>query len=219
LVAQKGTKALFRDKVFEVQSANVKFANENDINPELYVSARSRISEYDINMVIQGRAKDPVVRLSSVPPLSDQDIISLIALGVRSQTLEKQVGEANKAREATMGALLTEAVTQMEGVRQFQKKTGVEIQITSSYDDTKKVSIQRFTLSRKLSEKVRASATQTAGALSSQEYTLQYNFTESLSAIGRFEDRKYNNNSGEIQEEKQDQSILGLDLEFKKEFK
>lgn len=220
LVAQKGTKAIFRDKVFDVQSANVKFAGEYDINPEVYVSARSRIAEYDINMLIQGKSKDPAIKLSSVPPLSDQDIISLIALGVTSKTLENQVGEANKAREATMQAVATGALFHMGPVKQFQKSTGVEIQVTSSYDDTKKVSIQRVTLSKKLSDKVRASATQTAGSLSSQEVTLQYNFTESLSAIGRFEDRKYNNNSsGEIQVDKQDQSILGVDLEFKKEFK
>lgn len=219
LVALKGTKALFRDKTFDVQNANVKFTNENDINPELYVSARSRISEYDINMLIQGRAKDPVVKLSSVPPLADQDIISLIALGVTSQTLEKQVGQANSAREATMQGLAAGALTQFGFMKQIQKSTGVEIQVSTSYDDTKNVSIQRVTLSKKLSDKVKATATQTAGSLSSQEYALHYSFTESLSAIGRFEDRKYNENGGEIETLKEDQSILGLDLEFKKEFK
>ncbi|MGZ5280561.1 MAG: translocation/assembly module TamB domain-containing protein, partial [Pseudobdellovibrionaceae bacterium] len=76
LVAEKGTKAIFRDKIFEVQNANVRFTGSSDINPELYVAARSRISDYDINLLIQGVAKDPVLKPTSVPPLSEQDIFS-----------------------------------------------------------------------------------------------------------------------------------------------
>lgn len=222
LVAVKGTKAIFRDKIFEVQSANVRFNSDNEINPDLYVSARSRISEYDVNMLIQGKAKDPTVRLTSIPPLSDQDIISLIALGVTSQTLEKQVeaGQSAEARDKTMTGLVATALAQTAPFKQFQKTTGFEIQVSTSYDDTKKVSVQRFTLSKKLTDKVRAAATQTAGALSSQEYTLHYNFTDSLSAIGRYEDRKYNDNTGTITTTNtQNQSIFGIDLEFKREFK
>ncbi|MEZ0393053.1 MAG: translocation/assembly module TamB domain-containing protein [Pseudobdellovibrionaceae bacterium] len=222
LVAGKSTKAIFRDKIFEVQSATVRFTSEDEINPEIYLTARSRITEYDINMVIQGRAKDPVVRLSSVPPLSDQDIISLIALGVTSQSLERQVQAGNEAKDKAVQAIAASAFTQIGLIKQIQKSTGVEIQVSSTYDDTRNVSVQRVTLSKKLSDKVRAAATQTSGSLSSQEYTLHYNFTESLSAVGRFEDRKYNtnNNSGGITTtNNEDQSILGIDLELKKEFK
>lgn len=218
LVAEKGTKAIFRDKVFDVLNANVRFTGSSDINPELYVSARSRISDYDISLLIQGVAKDPVLKMTSVPPMSEQDIRSLIAFGVTSQSLEKSSGTATS--EKVNNGLAAGVLTQFEPVKQFQKKTGVEIQVSAS-DDTKEGSVQRVTLSKKLSDRVKASATQATGSKAqTNEYTLQYNFTDNLSAIGRYEDRKYLENSGDLGTGvRKDDSILGIDLEFKREFK
>ncbi len=218
LVAEKGTKAIFRDKIFDVLSANVRFTGSSDINPELYVAARSRISDYDINLLIQGVAKDPVLKPTSVPPLSEQDIFSLIALGVTSQSLEKSSGTVTS--EKVNSGLAAGVLTQFEPVKQFQKKTGVEIQISAS-DDTKDGSVQRVTLSKKLSDRVKAAATQTSGSKAqSNEYTLQYNLTDNLSAVGRYEDRKYLENTGDLGTgTRNDQSILGVDLEFSREFK
>ncbi len=220
VLTEKGTKAIFRDKVFEVQSANVRFTNEADVNPDLYVTARSRIDEYDINMLIQGKAKNPALKLSSVPPLSDQDIISLIALGVRTESLEKQVQSGNKAKEETLKGAALGVFSQQGIFKKLQDTAGVQLQISTSYDDTRNVSVQRVTLSKKLSDKVRASATQTsASSTSSNEYSLQYNFTDNWSAIGRYEDRRSNENTNSSDSNRESQSILGLDLEFKKEFK
>jgi predicted porin len=58
------------------------------------------------------------------------------------------------------------------------------------------------------------------GSKSAVEYTLQYNFTNNISAIGRYEDRKPSDNIQSIDSSNnQNQSILGLDLEYTKEFK
>jgi translocation and assembly module TamB len=217
---EKGTKAIFRDKVFDIQTGSVQFTQEADINPRLYVEARSRIDEYDINMLIQGNAKNPAIKLSSLPPLSDQDIISLIALGVKSQTLERQVQAGNKAKEDTMQGVALGVFTQTGPLKKLQETAGVQLQFSTSYDDTRNVSVQRVTLSKKLTDRVRASATQTsASSSSSNEYSLQYNLTENLSAIGRYEDRRYNENSSSVDANRESQSILGLDLEFKREFR
>jgi translocation and assembly module TamB len=221
LIAEKGSKATFRDKVFEIQSAIVRFNSPGDINPELYVTARSRISEYDVSMLIQGNAKNPVVKLSSVPPLSDQDIVSLIALGVTSQSLDKQSLGARENKDSAAGGVMAGIFSQIEPVRKLQKSTGVQIQVSNSYDDTRNLSVQRVTISKKLSEKVKAAASQMSSKASqSNEYTLQYSITDNISAIGRYEDRKPNENSSSFETtNRENQSILGLDLEFKKEFK
>jgi translocation and assembly module TamB len=217
LVTEKGTKVIIRDKSFDVLNGIVRFTGESDINPDLYVAARSRISDYDINMLIQGPAKNPVIRATSVPPLSEQDINSLIVLGVTSQSLDKSSGTITN--EKVNSGLVSGLLTQFEPVKQFQRKTGVEIQISAS-DDTKDGTVQRVTLSKKLSERVKAAATQSSGSKAqTNEYTLQYNLTDNLSAIGRYEDRKFLNNSGELGSGRQDDSILGIDLEFKREFK
>ncbi len=220
VVTEKGTKAIFRDKVFDVQNATVRFTGDADINPDLYVSARSRIDEYDINMLIQGNAKNPAIKLSSVPPLNDQDIISLIALGVKSNILERQVQEGNKAKEDTLQGAALGVFTQSGPIKKLQNTTGLQLQISTSYDDTRNVSVQRVTLSKQINEKVRASATQSrASVSSSREFNLQYSLTPNLSAIGRYEDREYNENTGLVDQNRESQSILGIDLEFKREFK
>jgi translocation and assembly module TamB len=217
LTAEKGTKATVRDKVFDVLNASIHFNDTSDINPELFVSAQARISDYDINLLIQGVAKDPVLKMTSVPPLSEQDIRSLIAFGVTSQSLEKSSGTATN--EKVNNGLAAGVLTQFEPVKQFQKKTGVEIQVSAS-DDTKEGSVQRVTLSKKLSDRVRASATQATGSKAqSNEYTLQYNFTDNLSAVGRYEDKKYLDSGDLGSGTRKDESILGVDLEFKREFK
>jgi predicted porin len=67
---------------------------------------------------------------------------------------------------------------------------------------------------------VRASATQATGSKAqSNEYTLQYNFTDNLSAVGRYEDKKYLDSGDLGSGTRKDESILGVDLEFKREFK
>ena len=217
LTAEKGTKAIFRDKVFEVLSASVRFTGETDINPEIYLSARSRISDYDISLLVQGAARNLSPKATSVPPLSEQDIYSLIALGVTSQSMEKSSGTLTS--EKVNSGIGIGVLTQFEPVKQFQKKTGVEIQISAS-DDTKEGSVQRVTLSKKISDRVKAAATQSSGSKAqTNEYTLQYNLTDNLSAVGRYEDRKFLNNSGDLGTGRKDDSILGIDLEFKREFK
>lgn len=223
LATEKGSNAIFRDKVFQIQTANIQFNNSADMNPDVYVSANSRINQYDISMLIQGSAKSPLVRLSSTPPLSDQDIIYLIALGVTGSALEKKVSDSQKGEASTsavQGALIGNILTQVSELKKIQQATGVEFQISSTNDDTKNVNFQRFTLSKKLSDRVRAAATQVQGNYQALEYTLQYNLTDNVSAVGRYEDRKPNESSTNIENNvKENQSIFGIDLQFKREFK
>ncbi|HWU44641.1 MAG TPA: translocation/assembly module TamB domain-containing protein, partial [Bdellovibrio sp.] len=75
LSAEKKSKLIFKDKQFDIQNAVVDFNDPNEINPNIFLTAISRINEYDITVIAQGAAKNPTIKTSSVPPLSDQDII------------------------------------------------------------------------------------------------------------------------------------------------
>jgi translocation and assembly module TamB len=222
LNSEVGTKLITRDKVFDVQSANIQFTGSEEINPDIYVSARTRITEYDISLLAQGTAKNPQIRMTSVPPLAEQDISSLIAFGVTTQALDRQNEARSRAAKdtASFGATAAAVLLQQKEVKKFTNATGLDVQVSSSYDDTKSVSVQRYTVSRKISDKVRASATQVTGSKSAVEYTLQYRFTNNVSAIARYEDRKASDNTQAYDgSSNQSQSILGLDLEYMKEFK
>jgi translocation and assembly module TamB len=219
--AEKGMKIIFRDKTFDVQSANVQFNNPREINPELYATAFTRINEYDINILVQGTAKDPIVRLSSMPPLSQPDIVSLIALGIISQSnvLERQT--ENSQQQATSNVQLGAAVfSNLKPVKDLQQQFGVDFQVSSVYDDTRNTSTQTITLSKKLSERLKASASRLTGETDATAFKLQYSITPNVSAIGSYENRQVQDQSLlQTGQANQYESILGLDLEFKKEFR
>jgi translocation and assembly module TamB len=97
---QPGSKLIFKDKPFDIQTATVQFQGTKDINPDIYISASARVSDYDISLLVQGLAKNLTITPTSQPPLSQNDIFTLLALGVTNQanqslssdTQQKQTG-------------------------------------------------------------------------------------------------------------------------------
>lgn len=212
-----GSQVLIRDKVFDVATATAKFLDPKEINPELYVSARSRVNEYDISLLVQGTAKAPVIRMTSLPPLAEQDIVSLLALGVTTDKSDKrfQTKETQSDGAFQIGSAL---INQIPIVQKAQKATGFNVQLSSNYDDTKNVEVKRISISKQVTEKVKASASRLVGEAGSNEFKLEYNFSPSVSAIGVYEQREAVQRSNLSNTQAQEESILGLDLEFRREF-
>lgn len=206
---EKNTKLVFRDKIFELQTGSVNFNNQAEINPELYIAAQARVDEYDVNLLIQGLAKSPSIRLSSLPPLPESEIISLLALGVTSQRLEKNLQSKDQAEKAALdvgGSLISSKIN-----RTLQDSLGVVLQISSVYDTTKNISVPKAILTKKINKKLEASVSRAA---STTDAKLQYLINQNLST----------NLSGEFREadtgtQRETESILGLDLVYKKGFK
>lgn len=218
ITADKSAKLLIRERIFDVNTLNVEFNNPSELNPILYISAQTRLEEYDISMLVQGPAKDPQIRFSSVPPLPDQDIISLLALGMTSATIDRRI-EASKSSEDQTGkaAAGTLAATALSSFT--QKNLGFAVEYSSQYDDTKNVNVQKITISKKLSEKVKASASQLQGSRSGYEAKIQYQFNPNFSAIGSWESGDVDRNTLVTDDVKPTESILGVDLDYKKEFR
>ena len=226
----RGSKLLFSDKSFEVISGQVTFANPDEINPDLYFSARSRVTDYDVNLLVQGNAKAPLVRLNSVPPLPEPDIVSLLALGVISQrsasTTNRSSNTANSSssqEDAQMQAAQLQIGTALLSntvAKPLQNTLGLNLQISSQYDDTKNVTVQKVTISRDLGKRLNASASRLRGEQASTEFRLKYLINQSLSAVASFENREAADSTVKsTNAQKQSESILGLDLEFRQEFK
>ncbi|MEK6554520.1 MAG: translocation/assembly module TamB domain-containing protein, partial [Bdellovibrionota bacterium] len=79
-----------RDNVFNVTNGTVEYKSFPPENPELNVSAESRISlvlkdnierEYDVYARFTGPAQKLNIQMSSQPQLSEQELISLVTLG------------------------------------------------------------------------------------------------------------------------------------------
>lgn len=215
--SERGTKITFSDKIFEVNIANLKFNDPTEINPEIYATARTRINEYDINLLVQGTAKNPLIRTSSTPPLSESDIVSLLALGVTSSDLDKRL-QKNDQEQSGQYKVGTALIQQFEPVKKLQKAAGIQVQYSSNFDSTRNVEVRKFTVSKQLTKKAKVSVGFPPDK-QPNEYRLQYSLSPNVSAIGTYEQK--NRAEDQIIQQKQNEieNVIGVDLEFRKEFK
>lgn len=215
---EKRSKIIFKDRVFEIQSGVIDFNDPDEINPNLYISAISRINDYDITLLAQGPSKNLTIHLNSVPPLSEQDIISVIALGVTSSAMDQNLQSRQQAEQLGVeigGAVLAKPIN-----KQLESTLGLNLSVTSQYDSTRNISVPKITLSRRLSEKMKVSGSRPVGDAQSYDIKLEYILNTNITAIGSFESRGSAEESSNVQSTQQEtQSIFGLDLEFKREFK
>ncbi|MDP0492374.1 MAG: translocation/assembly module TamB domain-containing protein [Verrucomicrobiota bacterium JB023] len=64
--------------------------------PSLEILAESRISPYDIDLFVSGKATSPEIAFTSSPPLPENEIITLLATGVTPEGLEDTDTARNK---------------------------------------------------------------------------------------------------------------------------
>lgn len=204
----------FRDKIFDIQSGLIKFNDPNELNPELFFTARSYIENYEINLLLQGKAKALQFSLTSQPPLEEQDIISLLALGVTNQKLATQIQSNQQATQ--MGNQLGAAIISANPLnKEIKQSLGVDVKFSSNYDDTKNETINKVTASKELiPKKLNATASLSENQ---RDVRFQYLINDRLSSVLTYETTE--NQSGTNSSTQPSTSIFGLDLEYKVEFK
>lgn len=215
---KRGSKIIFKDKPFDVQTASISFQQTKEINPDLYISANARISDYDINLLIQGPAKNPLIKPTSQPPLSESDIFSLLALGVTSKS--DQNLSSDTQQKQTGLEVLAAISNQSQLNKKIQEKLGLTVQLAPSIDSTKNIAVPKVVVSKKLSEKFNASYSKPfTGNDQNQEVKLQYLYNPKISLHLNYQ------NKDTIQQDQisnintDSKGIWGLDLEYRNEFK
>lgn len=71
----------------EIESGMISFTRDRPFIPRLEIRATSHIRDYDVYVFINGLLTDPGVVFSSNPPLSQADILSLLATGTTTEEL------------------------------------------------------------------------------------------------------------------------------------
>lgn len=213
-----GSKLIFKDKPFEIQNAVVQFQGTREINPDIYIAASARISEYDINLLVQGLAKSLTITPTSQPPLSQNDIFTLLALGVTNQGTQNLSSETQQKQTGL--EVLAVISNQSQLNKRIQEKLGLTLQLAPEVDSTKNIAVPKVVVSKQLSKKVNASyAKPFTGNDQNQEVKLQYLYNNNVSV-----QLNYQNKDAALQEQitnspTVNKSIFGLDLEFRDEFK
>lgn len=99
--------ATFNGDKFELEHGEIYFSNPVRIEPIIDMTATTRVEDYTITIDLQGTASKLTPTFRSTPPLSEQDIFSLLAMG-RTQEEQQiyQNEEAQAGVNSTAGALL-----------------------------------------------------------------------------------------------------------------
>lgn len=214
-----GSKIIFKDKPFEVQTARIHFTPSNEINPEIYISALARVSDYDISLLVQGPAKSPSIEATSQPPLSKGDIFSLLALGMTSTKMDQNL--SSEAQQRQTGIEVIAALSnQSEFNKKLQQTLGLNVQLAPSVDSTRNIAVPKVVVSKKILKKLNASYSKPLTGEQNQEVKLQYLFNPNWSGILNYQNKETNQQDGTNQIQNPNETgILGGEFEYKKEFK
>ncbi len=215
-----GSKLNFKDKQFDIQTATIKFPGTAEVNPEIYMTANARVSDYDISLLVQGvPSKNLTIKPTSQPPLSEPDIFSLLALGLTSSKLDQNLSSQTQQNQTGL-EVLAAISNQSQINKKFQEKFGLTVQLAPTVDSTKNIAVPKVVVSKKIQKNVNASYSRPLGGdTQNQEWKLQYLFNPNKSLILNYQNVETNQQDQIRNTNNNDQGILGLDFEYKKEFK
>ncbi|MFZ3230323.1 MAG: translocation/assembly module TamB domain-containing protein [Pseudobdellovibrio sp.] len=215
-----GSKLYFKDKPFDIQNANIEFTQTKEINPNVFISSIARVSDYDITLLVQGPAKNLLIKPTSQPPLSENDIVSLLALGMTSSKMDQNL--SSETQQTQTGIEVLAAISNQSNInKKIQETLGLTVQLAPSVDSTKNIAVPKVIVSKKIGKKLNASyARPLTGDNLNQEVKLQYLFNRNFSGILNYQNKDTTTQDTSIQNQKTvETGILGLDMEYKEEFK
>ena len=156
LESQEG-RITFRKHRWTVTSAAVRFADPRRIDPILDVTGRTVIQQYDVTLQMSGRLNELVFRFSSVPPLKQQELLSLVTVGTTNATAGAALGE--------VGQLLAEDILGVATGGYAPETFGVEKTETNE---------QIFNVGKQVTEDVRVLYSQSLSGASKRVLRVEY---------------------------------------------
>lgn len=199
------SKFKFKGHEFVLQEGRVSFeSKDQSVTPDLFFVASSQVNQYDIKLEVRGKANNLDINLTSEPYLVQEDILSLLTLGVTSDISQGlQSRERENVTTLGLSTLLVDQLKINEGLNSslglrlsvlpefgeneqtlLQGKSGVSDGEVSRYKSATKVKIQK-----NISEKVDLSLSSTIGGSleQKQEMNLNFNINKNLSVEGVYE--------------------------------
>jgi hypothetical protein len=220
-------KMVFKDRIFQVQSAGAKFENPVQVNPSFNLTAVADIGNTKVQLYASGTKDNLKLEFTSTPTLSEPEILSLLALG-GSGTQAFQYNPTNSSQSQT-GEAASLILQSMDFNRDFQDKTGFEILLDESINPLQGLSIfnskapteqtaePKIIVKRRVGERLTLSYGSTVGVGTDKQSNVnaEYALTPGLSVIGVYE----NYVTQDIDENLDTQTSYGLDLKLQKRFK
>ncbi len=216
-----GGQLTFRDNSFDIITGFINYQNSPPENPQIYVTAQARITEaiqitdaqrpqeYEIQLLVQGRAPDLEIRLTSQPALTESEIVSLLALGLISPEGLEQ-GALGQPSVQIGSAILQRPIS-----RELRDRLGVDLQVSTTFVDN--VSVPKVIVNKQWTPRWGSSASRTIEKTPTNNVKLEFKVNRNLSLVGSWEGRE---EAASLQQERSTApNRLGLDLEYTVEFR
>ncbi|MHB1546425.1 MAG: translocation/assembly module TamB domain-containing protein [bacterium] len=196
--AERG-EIFFRGTMFRLSYANLDFNNQYRINPSFNIAASTYINQYIIRMNANGSLLNFNVNLSSTPPLSELDIVSMLALGAPATSVYAGSAggiAASEAASAIGGGVeqsVTGAISSYFGFK--------NLSVAPSYSVITHSAAPQVTVTKNLTKKLSVSYSNIISSQSSQSVTLTYSLSRHISLIGEWDNNELAPNNSNIYSE------------------
>lgn len=200
------SKFKFKGHEFIIGQGFVELKNTGKVrNSDLKFTGISKINEYEMKIDLSGKIDKLNINLSSEPALAQEDLLSLLTLGVTSDMSKNlEAGERKFVTTVGIGTLLVDQLKINEDLNsslglklsvmpEFKEDVTSLVQGKSAVSDSstssKLKSSTKIKVNKQISKKVDVSLSSTVGGSleQKQEVNVNYNFSKNLSLEGVYE--------------------------------
>lgn len=218
---------IFKDQEFAINTGMVKFNNSPPNNPTLNITAQTlftekniessslrgedEATEYKISLTAKGPTKKLDIKLESQPALNQKEIISLLALGVKTQYFEGHIKE-NTTQYSYQ--LLGSFLLQKPLSRELKNKLGLNLNISPTLNTYTNEPVTKITLRKDWLGKFQTSFSRTLEEFPTSDASIKYDMSRNYSLTASW----LNSNQYVVLDEFSEKDHLSLDFEFNFEF-
>ncbi len=214
----------FKSSDFILRKGDVNFKGELPVRPSFHFEGISDIQEYQIILKLAGNPDDFSVDLSSNPTLPEEDILTLLAIGITSDKRSKlSDSERDSITSLGIGAIIFD---RFRINQELQSALGVNLSLSPEINDSDtnylnksssrdSKSATRVSIKKKMNEKVDVSVSSVVGGdvQQKQEMNVNLKVDDGVSIEGVYEVK-----GGSQSETVDDTDSVGLDLKYRFEF-
>jgi len=182
----------FRGNRFDLVHASADFIDRNRIIPVLEVRAEADVRSYRLRLDLTGDLEHLRLNMSSDPPLSNVDIVSLLTTGKSDQ-----IGAENPRHQAEMtglsaASILSESLTGVIGKR-VERILGISsFRIDPFLAGTENDPTARVTITERITKDVSVTYSRNLTTAQEQIFLIEYDVNRNLSIVAtRDEDGRY----------------------------
>lgn len=228
------SKFVFKGNEFLLSEGRINFLESTTkIEPELNFVGNAHVSEYDIKVNVSGKTENLGISLNSEPSLSQEDILSLLTIGITSDKSKKlQDSDRQSITSIGIGSLLIDQFQLNEGIT---SSLGLRLSVAPEFSEdgeedllagrtgesntsstSRLKSTTRIKLKKKLTKKINISVSSTVGGTmeQKQEMNIDFNLKKNVSLEGVYEVK-----SSTDAESSETPNSVGADLKFQWSFK